>query len=150
MDLFADWIATKHGMTDTLRMMISSGDITLAQTRSEIRAIVRTLIKAGADSGEVRDDVDAEDVVASLAGILAVVGAPAQRDQAGRLFDLLMADLRTVSEKEQVHGCRPDSRPQFGVASPMGSHDGAPKGGFVIDGTSERDRHSVGPPDKAD
>ena len=96
MDLFADWVATKHGMIDTLRTMISSGDIALAQTRSEIRATVRTLIEAGAGSGEIRGDVDAEDVVTSLTGILAVAGAPAQRDQAGRLFDLLMDGLRTV------------------------------------------------------
>lgn len=96
MDLFADWVATKHGMIDTLRTMISSKDTALAQTRSEMRAIVKALIKAGAGSGEVRDDVDAEDIVASLAGIMAVAGAPAQRDQAGRLFDLLMDGLRTA------------------------------------------------------
>jgi AcrR family transcriptional regulator len=96
MDLFADWVATKRGMIDTLRTMISSGDIAFAQTRSEIVAIVRALLDAAATAGEVRGDVDAEDVVASLAGTLAVAGAPAQRDQAGRLFDLLMDGLRTA------------------------------------------------------
>jgi AcrR family transcriptional regulator len=100
MDLFADWVATKRGMTDTLRAMISSGDIGLAQTRSEILAIVRALTEAAADSGEVRDDVAAGDVVASLAGILAVAGAPAQRNQAGRLFDLLMDGLRTPTGRD--------------------------------------------------
>jgi AcrR family transcriptional regulator len=96
MDLFADWVATKHGMIDTLRTMISSGDIALAQTRGEIIAITGALLEAGTAAGAVRGDVEAEDVVASLAGILAVAGAAGQRDQAGRLFDLLMDGLRAA------------------------------------------------------
>jgi AcrR family transcriptional regulator len=98
-DLFADWVATKHGMIDTLRSMISSGDIALAQTRSEIIAIIRGLLEAAAAAGEVRGDVEAEDVVANLAGILAVAGAASQRDQAGRLFDLLMDGLRAAPRR---------------------------------------------------
>jgi len=94
MDLFADWVATKHGMIDTLRTMISSGDIAFAQTRTEIIATIQALLDAGAADGEVRGDVTAEDVIASLAGIMAVAGTPGQRDQAGRLFDLLMNGLR--------------------------------------------------------
>jgi AcrR family transcriptional regulator len=96
MDLFADWVATKHGMTDTLRLMISSADFALAQTRSEIIATIRALLDAGAAAGEVRGDVTADDVVANLAGILAVAGTAGQRDQAGRLFDLLMDGLRAA------------------------------------------------------
>jgi AcrR family transcriptional regulator len=94
MDLFADWVATKHGMIDTLRTMISSGDIAFAQTRTEIIATIQALLDAGAAAGQVRGDVTAEDVIASLAGIMAVAGTPGQRDQAGRLFDLLMDGLR--------------------------------------------------------
>jgi AcrR family transcriptional regulator len=33
MDLFADWLATKHGMTDTLLAMIESGEIAYAVLR---------------------------------------------------------------------------------------------------------------------
>jgi len=94
MDLFADWVATKHGMIDALRAMISSGDIAFAQTRSEIVASIRVLLEAGAAAGELRGDVEAEDVIANLAGVMAVAGTPGQREQAGRLFDLLMDGLR--------------------------------------------------------
>jgi hypothetical protein len=44
----------------------------------------------------VRGDVTAEDVIANLAGIMAVAGTPGQRDQADRLFDLMMAGLRAA------------------------------------------------------
>jgi len=97
MDLFADWAATKRGMTDTLRAMIASGAIAFAETRAELVAVVRALLEAGASSGDIRGDVDADDVVASLAGILTVAGAPEQRDQAGRMLDLLMDGLRPAS-----------------------------------------------------
>ncbi len=83
MDLFADWVATKHGMIDTLRTMISSGDIAFAQTRTEIIATIQALLDAGAAAGEVRGDVTAEDVIASLAGIMAVAGTPGQRGPGG-------------------------------------------------------------------
>jgi AcrR family transcriptional regulator len=95
MDLFADWVATKHGMIDTLRAMIASGALApFAEGRAELVAGVRAFIDAGAAAGDLRGDVDADDVVASLAGILAVAGAPEQRDQAGRMLDLLMDGLR--------------------------------------------------------
>jgi AcrR family transcriptional regulator len=94
MDLFADWVAAKHGMIDTLRAMIASGDIVFAQTRSEIVATIATMLAAGAAAGELRGDVAAQDVLAGLAGIMAVAGVSGQREQAGRLFDLMMDGLR--------------------------------------------------------
>lgn len=94
MELFADWVATKRGMIDTLRTMISSGDIAFEKTRGEILANIQALLEAGAAAAEIRDDIRPEDVLASVAGILAVTGAPGQRDQAGRLFDLLLDGLR--------------------------------------------------------
>jgi AcrR family transcriptional regulator len=94
MDLFADWVATKHGMIDTLRAMISSGDIAFAQTRSEIVATIGAMLAAGTAAGELRGEVEAEDVLASLAGIMAVAGTADRREQAGRLFDLIMDGLR--------------------------------------------------------
>jgi AcrR family transcriptional regulator len=99
MDLFADWVATKHGMIDTLRAMISSGDIAFAQTRSEIVATIRVILAAGAAAGELRGDVEAEDVLAGLAGIMAVTGTAGQRDQAGRLFDLMTDGLQAEGQR---------------------------------------------------
>jgi AcrR family transcriptional regulator len=94
MDLFGDWLMTKHGMIGTLRAMIESGEIALAQTRAELLDVISTILDAGRTAGELRADVTAEDIAASLIGIFTVVGKPSQRGQADRLLNLLMDGLR--------------------------------------------------------
>jgi AcrR family transcriptional regulator len=94
MDLFGDWIATKNGMLDTLLTMIESGEIAHAQTRTELLAAITTILDAGRAAGDLRADVTAEDIAASLVGIFTVVGKPEHHAQATRLLDLLMDGLR--------------------------------------------------------
>jgi AcrR family transcriptional regulator len=94
MDLFGDWLMTKHGMTDTLLAMIESGEIALAQTRAELLDVITGILDAGRAAGDLRADVTAEDIAASLVGIFTVVGKPEQHAQATRLLDLLMDGLR--------------------------------------------------------
>lgn len=94
MDLFADWVATKNGMLDTLVAMIDSGEIAHDRTRGELVAAVTTILDAGGAAGDLRADVSADDVAASLVGILTVAGGADHHAQAGRLLDLLMDGLR--------------------------------------------------------
>ena len=93
MDLFAGWVATKRGMLGTLLVMIEAGEISHARTRTELRSAITTILDAGRATGELRTDVDAEDILAGLIGIFTVAGTPAQQAQAGRLLDLLMDGL---------------------------------------------------------
>lgn len=94
MDLFADWLATKHGMLGTLKAMVETGAMEHGQGRGALLAAVTSILDAGAAAGDLRDDTSAEDVTASLIGIFSVASAPAQRVQLGRLLDLLMDGLR--------------------------------------------------------
>ena len=94
MDLFADWAATKHGMIDTLSAIVSSGRVESSHMRSELDAIVRAFLDAGAAAGDLRSDVCATDLAAILAGILVVAGAPEQHDQTSRMLNLTMDGLR--------------------------------------------------------
>jgi AcrR family transcriptional regulator len=94
MDLFGDWLMTKHGMIGTLLAMIESGEIALAQTRAELLEVITTILEAGRAAGDLRPDVTAEDIAASLLGIFTVAGKPGQRPQADRLLNLLMDGLR--------------------------------------------------------
>ncbi|MGW2222532.1 SbtR family transcriptional regulator [Nonomuraea sp. NPDC001684] len=94
MDLFGDWIATKNGMLDTLLAMIESGEIAHAQPRSEPLAAITTIPDAGRAAGDLRSDVTAEDVAASLIGIFTVAPRREHEAKAGRLLDLLMDGLR--------------------------------------------------------
>jgi AcrR family transcriptional regulator len=95
MDLFAEWLATKRGMTDTLLAMIDAGEISHTQTRDELLAAITTILDAGGAAGVLRADVSAEDVAAALLGTFTVAGRPEQRTQAERLLNLLMDGLRT-------------------------------------------------------
>ncbi|WP_221891220.1 TetR/AcrR family transcriptional regulator [Microbispora sp. KK1-11] len=97
MDLFGDWIATKNGMLDTLLAMIESGEIAHAQTRSELLAAITTILDAGRAAGDLRSDVSAEDIAASLIGIFTVASRREQEAKAGRLLDLLMDGLRPAA-----------------------------------------------------
>jgi AcrR family transcriptional regulator len=96
MDSFGEWIATKNGMLDTLLAMIESGEITHARTRTELLTAIGTLLDAGRTAGELRSDVTADDIAASLIGIFTVFPPPGNAAKAGRLLDLLMDGLRAT------------------------------------------------------
>ena len=94
MDLFGDWIATKNGMLDTLLAMIENGDIAHGQTRTELLAAITTILEAGRAAGDLRQDVTAEDIAASLIGIFTVAPKLHREVLAGRLLNFLLDGLR--------------------------------------------------------
>jgi AcrR family transcriptional regulator len=94
MDRYADYMATKRGMADALRAVIASGGNPYAQSRDRLVGAISLLLEAGSSAGVLRSDVPALDVLTSLNGITLAAGDPAQRDQAGRMLDLLMDGLR--------------------------------------------------------
>jgi hypothetical protein len=91
MGRYADFVATKRGMAEALRAVIAAGAVTSSQTREQLGEAAGAMVAAGVEAGLLRADVRAEDVVASLAGILL---AATSREQADRMLDLLAAGLR--------------------------------------------------------
>jgi len=57
-------------------------------------AAITTLLTAGISAGTIRADVEPNDVLLALSGVSLAAGAPDQREQAGRLLDLLVDGLR--------------------------------------------------------
>jgi hypothetical protein len=94
MDRFVDYMTTKRGMADALRAVIASGGNPFAHSRDRLIAAITTLLSRAAAGGAVRPDVEPADVLTSLSGVSLAAGEPAQRDQAGRVLDLLMDGLR--------------------------------------------------------
>jgi len=94
---FLDYLATKRAMVDALRSLIAAGGNPYAHTRDRLLETLTTLLAAGAAQGTVRADVEPGDVLATLSGVSLTAGAPDQRDQAGRMLDLLMDGLRARS-----------------------------------------------------
>jgi AcrR family transcriptional regulator len=111
MDRFIDYLATKRGMAEALRMVIASGGNPHAQTRESLVEAISSLLKAGADQGALRRDIDPADVMIGISGVSLVAGAPEQRAQAGRLLDLLVDGLRYRPPGHNPRG-RPDRRPR--------------------------------------
>jgi AcrR family transcriptional regulator len=93
-DHFIDYMATKRGMADALRTVIASGGNPYAESRASLLQAVGALLRAGTKQGEIRDDIDPADVMAGISAVSLVAGAPEQREQAGRLLDLLLDGLR--------------------------------------------------------
>jgi len=94
MDRFVDYMTAKRGMLDTLRAIVASGGDPFAETKGRMRGAVEEFLTAGAEAGTLRSDLAAEDVLAALSGVTLAAGGPDQRDQAGRLLDLIMDGLR--------------------------------------------------------
>ncbi|GAA4181048.1 TetR/AcrR family transcriptional regulator [Streptosporangium oxazolinicum] len=99
MDHFVDYMTTKRGMADALRVVIASGGNPYAQSLDRLVEAISTLLRAAVAAGTVRPDVEPIDVLASISGVSLTAGEPEQRDQARRLLDLLMDGLRYGASK---------------------------------------------------
>lgn len=106
LDLFVDYMTTKHGMADALRAVVASGGNPFSHSRDLLTGAITTLLEAGAAEGTVRSDVDPGDVLSSLSGVT-LVGA--ERDKAARLLDLLMDGLRYGARVTAAAGSPPGS-----------------------------------------
>jgi len=93
MNRYADFVATKKGMVDSLRALMAAGAMHPSDTHARIAAAVGSLLRAGADDGGLRSDVAAEDVVSSLLGIFLASTSAAQTQ---RMLNLLVDGLVTT------------------------------------------------------
>ena len=90
MNRYASFVAAKRGMAESLHAIFDSGAMEPSQTRDSIVGAVDMVLRAGADDGSLRSDVQADDVVSSLIGIFLASGSP---EQTGRMLDLLAAGV---------------------------------------------------------
>ncbi|OHV36019.1 MULTISPECIES: TetR/AcrR family transcriptional regulator [Pseudofrankia] len=94
MEHFIDYMSTKRGMGDALRALIASGGDPFSHSRDRLTGAVTALLRAGSSAGTLRSDVPPDDVLISLSGLSLAAADLRDRDQAGRLLDLLMDALR--------------------------------------------------------
>jgi AcrR family transcriptional regulator len=97
MDRFIDYMGTKRDMAEALRAVIASGGDPFAESRGRLVSAITALLDAGATAGTLRSDVDPNDVLVALHGVSLAAGQPNQREQAGRLLDLLVQGLRPIN-----------------------------------------------------
>ncbi|MFJ8749298.1 TetR/AcrR family transcriptional regulator [Streptomyces sp. NPDC102441] len=85
-----DYLATKHGMADTLKTLLRDDEQLSSQTREQLTGAIEEFRLAGISQGVIREDVPPTDILMNLAGVTLAAGAAHQRAQAERLLDLLM------------------------------------------------------------
>jgi hypothetical protein len=93
MDLFAEWMATKNGMADTLRAMVNNRQLGPGHTRAQLLAAIDKILAAGRAEGDISAHASSEDIAAALIGISMVAPITASSEQANRLLDIIMNGL---------------------------------------------------------
>ncbi len=102
MQRYAAFLATKRGLAAALHSGDPAFDALPAHFWQRLRPALQTLLEAAARAGEVRADVDAEELLGAAASLC--MSAPVDRPgQAQRMVALLVDGLR--------HGARPPAEP---------------------------------------
>ena len=81
-------------MADALRAVFASGTVTVSHAREELADAVSAVLEADAETGTLRHDVRAEDIVAMIVGSFTATSLAGGREQLERMFDLLMDAVR--------------------------------------------------------
>jgi AcrR family transcriptional regulator len=93
---FVSFMATKRGMSNSLRILMTSHGSMFAEKFGHVRGALEALLTDARDKGVVRGDVDTADVMHALSSIYSIPDTPEWRDRSHRLITLLMDGLRCV------------------------------------------------------
>jgi AcrR family transcriptional regulator len=94
MHLFVDYIATKRMIAPSLGTAASRTSPLYATSAELITRAITTLLKRAAAAGDVRKDIDPNDLLRAMVGVSYGNPDPAWEASARRLIDLLMDGLR--------------------------------------------------------
>jgi AcrR family transcriptional regulator len=94
LDRYAEFVAAKRGMAETLRVGALVGAAGAADTRGRVNAVVRGFLDAGAADGSLRDGLEADDVTTTLVGVFLATRGSSDPAQIGRLLDLVVEGVR--------------------------------------------------------
>ncbi len=94
MRLFVDYIATKKVMASALGAIVGGLSELYAASGAQITEAMSLLVRRAAESGDIRADVDPDDLLRALVGFTYGNGSPGWQASALRLIDILMDGLR--------------------------------------------------------
>jgi AcrR family transcriptional regulator len=98
MRLFVDYIATKKVIASALASLVGDTTNLYATSGSRITEAMSLLVERASASGDIRRDVDPDDLLRALVGFTYGNSSPAWEASARRLIDLLMDGLRPPPE----------------------------------------------------
>ncbi|MGW5086898.1 TetR/AcrR family transcriptional regulator [Streptomyces coelicoflavus] len=94
MERYAEFVATKRSMLNTLHSAWASGRLATPATRERITAAIGVILTEGVRAGSLRADVAPDDVTAMLLGVFLSTAADDEPERTHRLLDLVVDALR--------------------------------------------------------
>jgi AcrR family transcriptional regulator len=94
--LFVDHIAAKQIIAPALNSVAGGASKLYEGSRSLIQSAIDALVKRAIKSGDIRKDIDSEDLLRALIGVFYVGSGPAPQQSARRLVDILIAGSRPL------------------------------------------------------
>ncbi len=94
--LFVDYIGTKKIIAPALNTLIGGPSKVFESSHPPIWEAVRALVRRAIKSGDIRQDLDAIDLLRALIGVANVATSPDWQQSARRLVDILIAGSRPI------------------------------------------------------
>jgi AcrR family transcriptional regulator len=94
--LFVDYIAAKHIIAPALNAYVGGASKLYEGSRAQIQGAIDRLVKRAIESGDIREDIVAFDLLRALIGVSNVASSPDWKQSAKRLVDILIAGSRPV------------------------------------------------------
>jgi AcrR family transcriptional regulator len=91
---FAGYVARKRGMAMALKSALGPDNELFSHSHKRIKDALGSLVDAAVASGQIRSDVDCDDLLRAMSGICMATDSPGWSERSGRLVDLLVDGLR--------------------------------------------------------
>jgi AcrR family transcriptional regulator len=94
--LFVDHIAAKQIIAPALNSVVGGASKLYEGSRSLIQSTIDALVRRAIKSGDIRKDIDSQDLLRALIGVFYVGSGPGPQQTARRLVDILIAGSRPL------------------------------------------------------
>jgi AcrR family transcriptional regulator len=91
---FAGYVARKRGMAVALKSALGADSELFTHSHRRIREALQLLVSRAVAAGEIRSDVDSDDLLRAMSGICMATDSAGWAERTGRLVDLLVDGLR--------------------------------------------------------
>lgn len=91
---FVAYVATKRGLSATLRELMDAEPDLFTETRANISSAASRVLDAAVESGEIRPVLDADDLVRAMSSICMSADDPDHPERAARLVGVLLDGMR--------------------------------------------------------
>lgn len=92
--LFVDAVETKEVIAPVLTALVGDPKKVFEASYAAIHKAIRALVKRAIQSGDIRTDLDPNDLLRALVGVAHVASGPDWRQSARRLVDILVSGAR--------------------------------------------------------